>query len=265
MQIVQQFLNRVLNSEVAVDGKIGPETIKAIDDIGRPIDQSWSEQKKVIGAVQFLANKKGFEAGPVDGLWGPQTEHGYDQLKQLGETGKYPDSWRVEEGADGSTIVGGDQWPLQTQEQLFDFYGDVGENQVTMASPYPMKLAWDTDKTIKKFKCHKLVKESFQCALEQALDHYTLDGIKDLRLDLWGGTLNVRKIRGGDVYSTHAWGIALDIDPAHNKLKWDHTKASLAKPEYEQWHKIWEQLGWVNLGRTKDYDYMHYQAARVKI
>ena len=44
--------------------------------------------------------------------------------------------------------------------------------------------------------------------------------IHRLRLDVWGGCLNVRKMRGGTRNSMHSWGIALDYDPQNNQLKW---------------------------------------------
>lgn len=63
--------------------------------------------------------------------------------------------------------------------------------------------------------------------------------------------------------SLHSWGIAIDFDPERNALNWDHTKARLARPDAEDFWKIWEAEGWVNLGRSRDFDWMHVQAARL--
>ena len=100
--------------------------------------------------------------------------------------------------------------------------------------------------------------------LTKAKVHYGVSGLQSMGLDLWGGCLNVRKMRGGTKYSTHSWGIAMDWDPAHNQLRWDKNKALLAQPRYEMWWKFWEEEGWVSLGRARDYDWMHVQAAQIK-
>jgi hypothetical protein len=98
--------------------------------------------------------------------------------------------------------------------------------------------------------------------LNRVLSHYGEEKIKALGLDMFGGCLNVRKIRGGNRYSTHSWGISIDYNPAQNKLRWGKDKAQFAKPEYDMWWKCWEDEGWISLGRLKDYDWMHVQAAR---
>lgn len=74
----------------------------------------------------------------------------------------------------------------------------------------------------------------------------------------------MRKMRGGSKWSMHAWGIAIDIDPSNNRLRWGKDKARLARPEYDEWWQIWEGHGWTSLGRVKDYDWMHIQAARLR-
>jgi hypothetical protein len=70
-------------------------------------------------------------------------------------------------------------------------------------------------------------------------------------------------MRGGTKWSTHSWGIAIDYDPERNRLNWGRDKASFAKPEYGDWWKIWEKEGWVSLGRTRNFDWMHIQAAKL--
>jgi len=37
----------------------------------------------------------------------------------------------------------------------------------------------------------------------------------------------------------------------------------LARPEYDFWWRLWEEAGWVSLGRSKNYDWIHIQAARL--
>ena len=82
-------------------------------------------------------------------------------------------------------------------------------------------------------------------------------------LDLWGGCHNIRPIRGGTRRSAHSWGIAIDFDSDRNQLHWGRDKATFAKPEYDYWWKYWEEEGWVSLGRIRNFDWMHLQAARL--
>jgi len=98
--------------------------------------------------------------------------------------------------------------------------------------------------------------------LSGVLAHYGQAEIRRLRLDLFGGCYNYRRMRGGSAWSTHAWGIALDFDPDRNQLSWGRDKASFAKAEFDKWWEIWENEGWTSLGRTKNYDWMHVQATR---
>ena len=99
-----------------------------------------------------------------------------------------------------------------------------------------------------------------RAVLERVQDHYG-DQISELGLDMWGGCYNKRKMRGGSRWSTHSWGIAIDWDPSRNQLKWKANQANFAKPEYDIWWKLWEDEGFTSLGRAKNYDYMHVQAA----
>ncbi len=104
---------------------------------------------------------------------------------------------------------------------------------------------------------------AFEELLRMLVEHYGIQEIQRLRLDLLGGCLNVRTMRGGRRYSLHSWGIAVDYDPERNRLKWGRDRASFAQPEYDPWWKLWEEEGWVSLGRHRNFDWMHIQAARL--
>jgi hypothetical protein len=147
---------------------------------------------------------------------------------------------------------------LDSTAKIKAFYGEPGEaNLVTAEFPYPM---YYDGKLAKKFRCHRLVKDRIISALSQVLKEYGLQKIKELGLDQFGGCFNYRLMRGGSSLSTHAWGIALDFDPANNHLKWNHRKARFAQPEYVRWWEIWEENGFESLGREEDRDWMHVQA-----
>lgn len=155
------------------------------------------------------------------------------------------------------------RWPSSNPDSLQAFYGDPGMDQVKIKLAYPMRLAWDLNIVINTFGCHRLVADSMEHIFAETLAQYGIDKIKALHLDRFGGCLNVREIRGGNFLSTHAWGIAVDLDPANNQLRWGRGKAAFSKPDYEPFWEIVESTGAVSLGKRKNYDWMHFQFATV--
>lgn len=260
IKIIQSSLNSHYKQNLVVDGMAGKKTFAALMQVSA-IPTHWEDERKLVGYIQHICQLEDINAGPVDGYWGPQTDYGYSKLKEALTTGQPQQPWRDDEGI-GATPVAG-SWPVQTQSELERYYGPVGTNQTSVVLPYPVKIAWMTDRTITKFSCHEKVADSLVRVLTRVKDHYG-DDISDLGLDLWGGCLNVRKMRGGSKWSTHAWGIAIDWDPARNRLRWNHTRANFAKPVYNKWWELWEEEGAVSLGRTRDYDWMHVQFAKVR-
>ena len=256
VKIVQKALNTLYNTRLAEDGRIGPATMAACLRIPT-LSANWSLARRFVGALQHIATQAGVQAGPIDGYWGPQTEAAVDQLIELSLTGSV-DTWRDKDQP--TIVVPSNKWPRGRTSDMNDFFGPVGTNMTKVNTPYTLKLAWDTSKSLNRFTCHKLVAESIQEAMEDILEAYGNDGIINLGLDQWGGCLNVRKMRGGSNYSMHSWGAAIDWDPARNRLKWRANKAELAKPVYDDFWAAWEKQGWVSLGRAKGYDWMHVQA-----
>ena len=124
-----------------------------------------------------------------------------------------------------------------------------------------MVLAWDTDYTITKITCHKKVADSLYNILDNVAAIYSPDEIIEHGFNKFGGCLNVRRIRGGRRWSTHAWGIAIDIDPARNGLRTPWNSAYLSRPECEDFVNAFRKEGWYSLGYERNYDAMHFQAA----
>ncbi|MCF8078467.1 MAG: hypothetical protein K9K88_04215 [Desulfobacterales bacterium] len=46
-------------------------------------------------------------------------------------------------------------------------------------------------------------------------------------------------------------------------LKWGRDRAHFARTEYDAWWRLWEEEGWVSLGRQRNFDWMHVQAAQL--
>ena len=155
-------------------------------------------------------------------------------------------------------------WPRQ--KDVNDVFGRPCSSQATAGTvrlPVAMRLAWNLNTEIKTFKCHELVADAMTEIFSETVEHYGEDEWRRLRLDLFGGCYNCRAMRGGTRYSMHAYGIAVDIDPERNQLRWDSKRASLAGDEYEPFWKIIESKGAVSLGRTSNFDWMHFQFARL--
>ena len=152
---------------------------------------------------------------------------------------------------------------MLTTPQVIKKYGtpsETGEGYlVTLNLPYPMRLAWDTETTVTKLRCHKLVAASFEAVFKDILATYGLPKIKELGIDLFGGCFNFRKMRGGSAWSRHSWAIAIDLDPARNTLKETSKTARFARPEYKEMIDIFYKHGFISLGREKNYDWMHFE------
>jgi hypothetical protein len=150
-----------------------------------------------------------------------------------------------------------------TTQQITKKYGTPNETGngylVKIQLPYPMRLAWDTDTVVNSMMCHKLVAKNFLDVFNEIQRVYGYDKIKELGIDLFGGCFNYRKMRGGNSWSTHSWGIAIDLDPARNLLKETSKTARFARPEYKAMIDIFYKHGFESLGREKNYDWMHFQ------
>lgn len=152
-------------------------------------------------------------------------------------------------------------WPRQ--KDVPDFFGAVGTSQTTIDLPYAMTIAWDTSIKVRKMTLHSKVAASALRVLNQVAEIYTEAERKSLGLDLFGGSLNVRRMRGGSSYSMHSWGIAIDFDPARNGLNTKAPAARLSHPDAIPFWEAWEAEGWLSLGRARNFDWMHVQAARL--
>ena len=150
-----------------------------------------------------------------------------------------------------------------TTPQLIAKYGKPTQDGkpylVSIALPYPMRLAWDKTQKVNTMLCHKLVAQKFSDAFAEILSVYGLPKIQELGIDLFGGCFNFRQMRGGSDYSRHSWGVAIDLDPERNQLKETSKTARFARPEYKAMIDIFYKHGFVSLGREKNYDWMHFE------
>jgi hypothetical protein len=155
---------------------------------------------------------------------------------------------------------GPQKFPNEDYTSMVNYYGSPGSesNLVRFKMPYPMRLySRNAPANMTSHRCHRKVKDSLERVLKDLLETYGIDWIVEHGLDVFGGIYNNRSKRGGTSKSKHAWGVAIDLNPAENGL---HTpwpsKATMPIEAIE----TFENHGWKSLGRLIGRDAMHFEA-----
>lgn len=232
--------------------------------------------------LQMRLTAHGFVCGGIDGEIGPVTLHAlrrFQSANSLPVTGKADKATVAALRLSSSSVSFEEKgfipdrdkddpddgrkgrWPRQ--RDVAAFYGAVGTRQTRIEVPWTMRLAWDKDVRVRKVTLHEKVAPSAKLVFEKLRGMYSDREIKALGLDLFGGSLNVRRMRGGSRYSMHSWGIAIDFDPERNQLSWKRPRARLSEDDAIPFWRAFEAEGWVSLGRARNFDWMHVQAARL--
>lgn len=147
-------------------------------------------------------------------------------------------------------VYGG--WPLtDSGEQDPEFFS---REVSRFTLPYPMRLSWNPGITVKTTVAHRLVGASLIDALCEIYDTHGFRYLRKNDLDLFGGVYAARSKRGrpGQA-STHAWAIAIDINPHRGPLG-----KPTDMPEFIV--AAFERRGWEWGGRWNVRDGMHFQA-----
>lgn len=220
---------------------------------------AWPDARVRIAVEQALMQDIGAYGSEIDGLNGPATQVALEKWQDW-LTFQRPalPIWQLTAPSRSKHQT---LWPRQADVEKF--YGKPGTNQVRLESPYPLYLDWDLSTKVDHFSCHELIHDAARRVMERVLSEYGKDKIHELGLDQFGGCLNVRRMRNGSAWSMHAFGIAIDWDADRNQLRWGRDHAQMAKPEYAKFLDLWEEEGFVSLGRARNFDYMHVQAARL--
>jgi hypothetical protein len=214
----------------------------------------WPDARIRVAVEQIMMRDLGFYTGAVDGISGPATQAGLEKWQD--HLTFHVDSPNPAAGVPKAVV-----WPRQAEVERF--FGKPGENQVRLKTPYPLYLDWALSEKLSGFQCHEKIHDAALRVLKRVLEHYGEAKIHELGLDQFGGCLNVRKMRNGSAWSMHAWGIAIDWDADRNQLRETSRTARMARPEYAPFLDLWEEEGFISLGRARNFDWMHVQAARL--
>ena len=119
--------------------------------------------------------------------------------------------------------------------------------------PKPMKF---TGRPVHTMRVHKRLVERFESLYEEILRAGLWSAV-----ETYGGAYTFRLIRGGSALSMHAFGAAVDHDPARNPLGADPGSCYFgSKPEGQAVVRIFEEHGFFWGGRFKGRkDAMHFQ------
>ena len=150
-----------------------------------------------------------------------------------------------------------------TYRNIVSVYGDPEDTSYArrLVPPFPL---YYQGTAVSSIRLHERVIDSMATALAQILSHYGLAEIERLRINHdYAGSMNKRRMRGGTQWSTHAWGVAIDLNAGENQLRWGADRALFAKAEYKAMIDIFEDNGWYSLGRYENRDFMHFQAVRI--
>lgn len=231
----------------------------------------WSDARRVVAAVQRVLDVQGYEPGMIDGYSGHNTNEaltawltdnmGNDSTVDRDVESPVLPSTSVRVRKSDAQL----KWPVQAD--VSRFFGQRGSARATAGKcllPIPHFLAWDKGQSVTSFRCHELVADAFTNIFRDAVKHYGETEYRRLRLDLFGGCFNDRRMRGGGAPSMHAYGIAVDLDPERNQLRWDHKRAYFARDEYIPFWNIVVGHGGTPAGYAWDGDWMHFQMARLK-
>jgi hypothetical protein len=232
-----------------LDGIVGPATVSAERAALRKANVNagtWTNDRVTIAINQLFLNEANDAGLIVDGVMGERTN---DALYIFSTTLLHTISTN---------------WPRQADVRAgTSMFGRPGHNQSEVILPYMMFGDYQRKIKVPKFQCHERVVDSLGRIFQRILDQYGLAKIRKLNLDIFSGCYNYRQTTGSSSLSMHAWGIGIDIDAAHNQMDEGASQAAFSKSEYAPMISFFEAEGWVSLGHARNFDWMHFQAARL--
>lgn len=234
-----------------------------------------NSQGQLVKKLQQKLSEIGYNVGLVDGVFGPKTQAAvikYQTDKGLHADGVIGDqTWNSLFRESIPKIPSIDNPP--SQNHCFDVYGNhqlAGWDEQNIVrcdlSQFSEKLRHVYLNGYKEndlafmhtnwfgFTCHRLVVPKFQLAFKNVVDKNLSHKIKT-----FGGCLNKRLMRGGNTWSMHSWGIAIDLNVQWNQFGQKNFEMG------EDVAKCFEDIGFVWGGRwLGSPDAMHFQYATIR-
>ena len=234
-----------------IDGVIGSGSQAAIRKAIEPFRQgrSWTLTGERIAFEQLMMQEAGVAVGKIDGVPGPKYEAGVVLWQR-----------KLREGTGLPDAPAHQPTAFPRQRDAAAFYGDPGTGHIRIQPPYPVFYG---GKPVSSILIHQRCASSAVRAMERVKAAYSPEAIRQHGFDDFGGCFNNRPMRGGSALSMHAYACAIDWNASRNPLKADHRTAYFARPECAAFLDAWEAEGWISLGRERDFDWMHVQAARL--
>lgn len=204
--------------------------------------------------VQSHMAGTGHYGGAIDGWAGSVTQSAFRAMVGSAEKPDHPRPVEPDPLAGTGRIV----LPRETNGAMSALYGQPSSSPTYLdwfSFPIPARLYSRGGQTLDRHRCHRLVAPRLTTALAEIL---ALLGRAEYERQGWhvyGGSHNYRAKRGGSTLSTHAWGIAVDLNPGENGLRTTTTTFSEAAID------VMERHGLLSGGRAWGRDWMHFQAA----
>lgn len=115
--------------------------------------------------------------------------------------------------------------------------------------PFAIPLSWDPAKQVRSLYCHRKLASVFPAVFAEIERR----GLR-AKLRSYGGCFNFRAKRSGSKLSTHAWGIAIDLNPETNGMGRDGDMPAGIVRVFESFGFTWGGR-WSGAGK----DPMHFQ------
>lgn len=151
-------------------------------------------------------------------------------------------------GLEGIVATFGDIFAYITEDHSLDLRWQ-SDFLARAELPFPVTLSWDRTRQVSVVTCHRLLVPVFA----DVFDKINGSGLQN-RITSFGGCFSFRPQRTGSKLSTHAWGVAVDLNPETNEQgtagNMDPTVISIFCQAGFEWGGTWE-------GKSRDP--MHFQ------
>lgn len=197
--------------------------------------------------TQTYCKERGYDPGPLDGLWGPKTESAYNKMVKEREIKRV-------------SVATHQHFPSDSIPSLTKFYGtpeQAGNQLALIKVPW---LMYYEGKPVKAISIHQNVAIYVTLIFQEIWNKANLNQaqINKWGLNIYDGSYNNRPIAGSKRKSVHAFGGAMDIDADHNADSKAHGNRQLAHMS-EYVIEVFANHGFLCLGSRFDRDFMHLQ------